>query len=602
MKKGFLIYWLFIAQIAWGQDFKHLIPAAQGHPRLLFLKSDEAIIHRNIQQDTLWANLHQQILKEADVLLLKEPLVRKQIGRRLLGVSREMLRRTLFWSYAYRMTQQPKYAQRAEKELLQICQFTDWNPSHFLDVAEMTTAVAIGYDWLFEALNPESKKIIQAAILSKGIEPSYDKRYTSWLQASHNWNQVCNAGISLGILAIQEDYPEKAQELLQRAQKSIVLPMKDYGPDGAYPEGYAYWGYGTSFQVLYNDAIEKAYGSSFGLNESPGFYASANYLLHMTGPSGKNFNYSDSGDGIDFHPAMFWFAAKTKNTSLLFTEINTLKSAKNLVTDRLLPLVMVWGKEASLVNQAIPKPLSYLGGGPNPVAMIRSSWTDPNALYVGVKGGSPSVNHGHMDVGSFVFDALGERWAMDFGMQNYESLESKGVGIWGKEQNAQRWDVFRYHNRSHNTLTLNNQLQAVKGKAEIQWKQESNRRTEVILDLSSLYSEQAQRVSRQVALVNKRVLEISDQVQVGNQDGELVWTMVTAAEFHAGGKGKAYLTQQGKRLNLELKGVKGEWISWSTEPKHDYDAPNPNTRFVGFKLATKAENKLRYQVILEPVR
>ncbi|MHA8062345.1 heparinase II/III domain-containing protein [Aquirufa beregesia] len=601
MKKGFLIYWLFVAQIALAQDFSRLLPAAQGHPRLLFLKADEAIIHRNIQQDTLWANLHQQIVKEADVLLLKEPLVRKQIGRRLLGVSREMLRRTLFWSYAYRMTQQPKYAQRAEKELLQICQFTDWNPSHFLDVAEMTTAVAIGYDWLFEALSPESKKMIQAAILSKGIEPSYDERYTSWLKASHNWNQVCNVGMSLGILAIQEDYPEKAKELMQRAQKSIVLAMKDYGPDGAYPEGYAYWGYGTSFQVLYNDAIEKAYGSSFGLNELPGFYASANYMLHMAGPSRKNFNYSDSGDGMGFHPAMFWFANKTQNASLLYTEINTLKSAKNLVSDRLLPLVMVWGKGESLVKQSMPENLTYLGGGPNPVAMMRSSWTDPNALYVGVKGGSPSVNHGHMDIGSFVFDALGERWAIDFGMQDYNSLESKGVAIWGKEQNSQRWDVFRYHNKSHNTLTLNNQLQAVKGKAEIQWKQESNKRTEVNLDLSSLYPDQAKGVSRQVALVNKRVVEISDQIQLGKQGGELVWTMLTAAEFHADGPGKAYLTQKGKRLNLQLKGMKGEWISWSSEPNHDYDAPNLGTRFVGFKVATKENQKLKYQVILVPV-
>ncbi len=600
MKKVFLFCCVLLAQTAWAQEFKTLIPAAQGHPRLLFFKEDEAIILKNIQQDTLWANLHRQILQEADALLLKEPLIRKQIGRRLLGVSREMLRRTLFWSYAYRLTKQAKYAQRAERELLQICQFSDWNPSHFLDVAEMTTAVAIGYDWLFEVLSAESKKVIQSAILTKGIEPSYDERYTSWLKASHNWNQVCNAGISLGILAIQEDYPDKAKELIQRAQKSIVLPMKDYAPDGAYPEGYAYWGYGTSFQVLYNDAIEKVYGSDFGLNQLPGFYASANYLLHMTGPSQKNFNYSDSGDGIDFHPAMFWFASKTKNTSLLFTEINTLKTSKNLVSDRLLPLVMIWGKDLSLVNQEIPQQLTYVGGGPNPVAMMRTSWTDKNALYVGIKGGSPSVNHGHMDVGSFVFDAMGERWAMDFGMQNYESLESKGVGIWGKEQNSQRWDVFRYHNMSHNTITLNNQLQAVKGKAEVVTKQNSNNRMAFNLDLSSLYPEQATAVHREIAIVQQKQVEISDEVSSIKQGGELVWTMLTTAEFHENGGGKAYLTQHGKRLNLKLTGLKGKWITWSTQPNHDYDAPNPGTRFVGFKIATQTGQNLKYQVVLEP--
>jgi hypothetical protein len=48
-------------------------------------------------------------------------------------------------------------------------------------------------------------------------------------------------------------------------------------------------------------------------------------------------------------------------------------------------------------------------------------------LNVAMKGGSVSVNHAHMDIGSFVMDADGVRWAMDFGMQDYESLESKGI-------------------------------------------------------------------------------------------------------------------------------------------------------------------------------
>ena len=30
--------------------------------------------------------------------------------------------------------------------MLAIAQFADWNPSHFLDVAEMTMGMAIGYD------------------------------------------------------------------------------------------------------------------------------------------------------------------------------------------------------------------------------------------------------------------------------------------------------------------------------------------------------------------------------------------------------------------------------------------------------------------------
>lgn len=97
--------------------------------------------------------------------------------------------------------------------------------------------------------------------------------------------------------------------------------------------------------------------------------------------------------------------------------------------------------------------------------MMRSSWANPKALFLGFKLGSPSVEHGHMDVGSFVFDSDGVRWAMDFGQQEYESLESKNIDLWSYGQNAQRWTVFRYNSLSHNMLTFDNDQQYSKGKA-----------------------------------------------------------------------------------------------------------------------------------------
>ena len=79
---------------------------------------------------------------------------------------------------------------------------------------------------------------------------------------------------------------------------------------------------------------------------------------------------------------------------------------------------------------------------------------EPKLLaHVGFKAGSPSVNHGHMDIGSFVMEAEGVRWAFDLGVQNYNSLESKGIKVFGKDQDAQRWSILRMNNYFHNTLT-----------------------------------------------------------------------------------------------------------------------------------------------------
>jgi hypothetical protein len=87
---------------------------------------------------------------------------------------------------------------------------------------------------------------------------------------------------------------------------------------------------------------------------------------------------------------------------------------------------MLWGIGVPIHEITAPKETMWVSQGKNPVALMRTSWTDPSAIYLAAKGGSVSVNHAHMDIGSFIMEADGEKWAMDFGMQQYESLESKG--------------------------------------------------------------------------------------------------------------------------------------------------------------------------------
>ena len=53
--------------------------------------------------------------------------------------------------------------------MLVAAKFKDWNPSHFLDTAEMTTALAIGYDWLYAVIKPADRKTIRDAIVQLGL-------------------------------------------------------------------------------------------------------------------------------------------------------------------------------------------------------------------------------------------------------------------------------------------------------------------------------------------------------------------------------------------------------------------------------------------------
>lgn len=121
-------------------------------------------------------------------------------------------------------------------ELDAAARFKDWNPSHFLDTAEMTAAFAIGYDWLYSEWNTEQRATLHKAIVEKGLNQSlnYYRKNTWWAAATHNWNQVCNGGMCLGALALADEEPALAGEILSAAFTSVQKPMKEFAPDGAW--------------------------------------------------------------------------------------------------------------------------------------------------------------------------------------------------------------------------------------------------------------------------------------------------------------------------------------------------------------------------------
>ena len=277
------------------------------HPRLLMTQADEILIKEAVSKDRYWG-MTDSLLRSGAHAALSSPVAEHVVtGRRLLEVSRETLRRILLWGYAYRMTGDAQYSDRAEKELKAVCAFKDWNPTHFLDVAEMTTAVAIGYDWFHDVYSEETKNTLKAAILEKGLSPSFESRYNDWLTRTNNWNQVCNSGMAYGALAIcdERDVADLARQVLERSLESVRIPMKNYAPQGAYPEGYSYWGFGTTYNVMLIDALQKSFGTDFGLSSQEGFLQTAAFVLHMVAPDGESFNYGDNKGTGRVSPAMF---------------------------------------------------------------------------------------------------------------------------------------------------------------------------------------------------------------------------------------------------------------------------------------------------------
>lgn len=573
------------------------------HPRIMLTAGEEDVIMQAVEANPVWEKMHEAVLAESDDIIELPARERTMVGRRLLGTSREVLRRVFYLAYSYRMTGENKYFERAEEEMLAAAGFSDWNPSHFLDVGEMTMALAIGYDWLFDELSRESRSIIREAILKKGLEPSFDSDYNWFLEATHNWNQVCNAGMTFGALAIYEDHPDIAQKVIERALDTIPLAMEDYRPDGAYPEGYGYWGYGTSFNVMFLSAIDKVWPGGFDYSGHSAFLNTGRFRKHMIGPTMQNFNWGDNSPSASLSPATFWFADKNDEPSLLWKETYFLDTDdySQFTGNRLLPAFMIWGKDIPFDEITEPADRFYVAQGAMPLTLQRTSWSDPDAIYLGFKGGSPSVNHGHMDVGTFVVEVDGVRWASDLGAQSYNSLESKGMDIWNMSQDSERWTVFRLNNHAHSTLTVNGELQRVDGYSKIERYSDDPDFSFGITDMTSLYENDLASVTRGAGIADQKYVVIRDELETTSEPATVRWQMLTEADVNVTGDNTATLTREGQQLHLRVDEPADVQITtWSAQPETDYDEPNPGTVRVGFEIDVPEDTDETLQVKLVP--
>lgn len=606
LKFGFLIaLQILMFSLLSCKEEKVDVPAGTApvdHPRILLLAGEESDILDAVATSATLKSIHETILSRSNSMLGEKPVERELIGRRLLDKSRKALHRIFFLSYSYRVTGYEKYLNRAQTEMLAVAEFADWNPSHFLDVAEMTAAMAIGYDWLYHDMTDENRKIIRKAIVEKGLKPSMNSQNNSWLRATTNWNQVCNGGMILGALAVMEHEPDLAKIIIDRARETIVLPLGDYEPNGAYPEGYSYWGYGTTYNVFMIDALERLYGADPSLGSFHGFLQTGKFIQHMIAPSTYCYNWGDCAYRTSLNPALFWFARRMGDNSLLWTERKYLEThgTSKLTGMNSLPALMIWSRNVDLDAVSMPESKSWTGEGKNPVHLMRTSWDDPKAIYLGFKAGSPSVNHGHMDIGSFVMEANGVRWAHDLGMQNYESLETLGMKIFGKTQDAERWTVFRMNTYSHNVLIVDGEQQRVDGYANIDKTSSGEVFQFAVSDISSVYNGQLHSAKRGVGNIDGAYSIIRDELTTLDKHTKVRWNMLTPAKVELLSK-EAKLTKDGKVLYLKVQGPKNlEMKTWSTAPTNDYDEQNPGTILVGFECELQPNTSETFEVLLVP--
>jgi hypothetical protein len=452
----------------------------------------------------------------------------------------------------YRIDKDKRMLNRLNDEVIAACNFPSWNPKHFLDVGEMSLAIALAIDWTAGDLPISTIALAKKSLIEKGIKTSWpeDGSTPSWVYNTNNWNQVCNAGMIAASISVAELEPELAAKTIHRSIDGMNNALREYGPDGAYLEGPIYWGYGTQFSVVTAAMFESAFGTDFGLSDFPGFMESAVYAMLTISPTNKLYSYADCNEEAEGYGTftLSWFASKTGNKTFLNEKYFLSRPEEMKNFSRLAGAGLVWAAQFR-EKESKPLPTAWKGGGANPVVIFTGGETNENGFYFGGKGGRGTVNHGNMDGGSFIFELNGVRWSIDPGNQSYGLLERAGFDLWGSCQNCDRWKLLTKNNFGHSTLSVNNQLHVVDGKAEIVDFKDGEQ-PEATIDITPAFAGLLKSAQRRFVKEDMGSLIIEDNIEISAETKWIIWQMLTQADVQPV-KGGAVLRQDGQTLKLE---------------------------------------------------
>lgn len=580
------------------------------HPRLFTNAARWSTLKQQIENDEVSKRIFSVVRETAKKLLDQPPVEYVDKGAFWHGPMRQAQGRILSLAMMFRLTDDARFLTRAKLEMQTMAELPNWYPQHFLDTAEGALGMAVGLDWLHDALTAEERERFEDALIEKALRASLeDEAGKTWIAGNNNWTAVCHGGLVIAALAVAERAPPLAKQIVDRALRNMPRYAELYAPAGAYSEGPDYWAYGTTFYALMAEALRMNFGTTCGLEKAPGFLQTADYTLQMTAPSGLLYNFADNGSSIGIEPVMFWFARELKRPDLIQREVDNLTTLSEALTSgaprgdasRMLPLALLWRDPSLTTNSKTQPPLKWWSeGGTQPQAVMRSAWNDPRATFIGIKAGKADDSHAHMDIGSFILEANGVRWAIDLGRESYPHARANGLAadLFKTTQDSKRWNIFRCGPESHNLLRFNNAPQRVDGKADIRPMENG-----FIVDLTPVVRDQVTCAQRQFTLNPDRGMTFRDEWRTNDKVAEVTWQWLTQATATKTNDG-FLLKQSGEAMNLSAaaSSMLTFTIEDASQPKNKFDSPNPGLTVLTIHMQTAAHSHGHLTVTAAPTK
>ena len=573
------------------------------HPRIMANDSDFARIRRMVQTDPymkVWyAQLYEYGEDKLSASLCKYELVD---GKKLLSVSREASYRIAGLSMLYHISGEARFADRAVEEMLNVCSFSNWNPSHYLDVGQMAYGVGLGYDWLYHYMTSSQRTTIAKAIYNYALCTRTSD--LTRISSTTNWNPWCNNGLTIAALAVFESYPSVAAATIADSVSYLPNAISVMTPSGSFPEGPDYFNIVSLSIAMMVSSLDSVLGTDFGISDLEGLKESGKYLLAMNGYTNA-FNYGDGADTFINNASLHWYASRYNMPELSVFQRKNHVMSTTLSTH----LCLLW-YDPDLVEGITTDDLQpdylLLHDGSVSVASFRSFPGDARQIYAAIKSGSnQAASHGDLDIGTFILEAMGERWFVDLGKDSYSLSNYFDHGNGGT-----RWTYYRKRTEGHNTIVINPSKdggQDFDAKCQITDYRSAYDGGYAIVNMKDAYDDYgATKATRSIALFDNRSrVRLRDEI-VCSSASTIYWFAHTKADIKISADGKtATLTMNGKTLLAEISGPdEAKFTKMSAKPLSSSPNPGGQNANDGIqKLVIKLTNttKASINVVFTPV-
>ena len=470
-------------------------------------------------------------------------------------------------AFAYQITGDEKYARFAYDWASAIGDFDHWGPGYFGDCAKITAALAISYDWLYNAYKALGKNTdaLASDIYNLGVHDGYiistggvneHPRSAGDLPAYNNAtdhnNAVGAAGMIIGSLAIldyvdNENIPSdeanafyETKYLVGNNIKSLIQNGLDiYAPDGSYIESPTIWedATGNFFRMVM--ALDSATGSDYGFMNTWAMDQTCYYAYHIESSDGFVWNYHDSknngNDAAYLNTDMFNFVGMYLGDGNLIAirEEQIQKGKHTTIYDVLFYPDTIPEKEELPLNY-------YMKGIEGYVS--RSDWSE-GALYTGLMGGSNSAPNSQLDSGNFIYHNKGVIWICDLGTEN--------PNIASYDVQSERYKYYRVSAEGQNVVYINSDDlphgQNPNGGGFISTTYENEHGSYAILNNMSTLIDGISNANRGILITNdKKTVVIQDEISL-NTIESLTWVIHTSQTIYLDPQNSrvAYLTAMG---------------------------------------------------------